>query len=137
MRPGLFKASYRAWPDITRRNWLAKLAAGVMDRLRANTPRRSRENVHHHYDLNAAFYQRWLDKQMLYTCAYFPTPSATLEEAQTAKMDHVCRKLQLTPGENVVEAGCGWGALALHMARHYGVYVKAFNLSHEQIAFAR
>jgi len=131
------EASYRAWPDITRRGWLTKLAAGVMDRLRANTPQRSRENVHHHYDLNAAFYQRWLDEQMLYTCAYFPTPSATLEEAQTAKMDHVCRKLQLTPGETVVEAGCGWGALALHMARHYGVHVKAFNLSHEQIAFAR
>jgi cyclopropane-fatty-acyl-phospholipid synthase len=108
-----------------------------MQRLRANTPRRSSNNVHHHYDLRTDFYQRWLDSQLVYTCAYFPTPEATLEEAQIAKMDHVCRKLQLTPGESVVEAGCGWGALALHMARHYGVRVKAFNLSHEQIVFAR
>ena len=61
----------------------------------------------------------------------------TLEEAQIAKMDHVCRKLQLAPGENVVEAGCGWGAFALHMARHYGVRVKAFNISHEQILYAK
>ena len=83
------------------------------------------------------FYKLWLDDQLLYTCAYFPTPSATLEHAQIAKMDHVCRKLRLQPGETVVEAGCGWGALALHMAREYGVSVKAYNVSHEQIAFAR
>ena len=61
----------------------------------------------------------------------------TLEEAQVAKMDLVCRKLRLQPGETVIEAGCGWGALALHMAREYGVRVKAFNVSHEQIAYAR
>jgi cyclopropane-fatty-acyl-phospholipid synthase len=93
--------------------------------------------VHYHYDLNTGFYQRWLDPRLLYTCAYFPTPSATLEEAQIAKMDHVCRKLQLQPGEIVADAGCGWGALALHMANRYGVRVKGFNLSHEQIVFAR
>ncbi len=74
---------------------------------------------------------------MLYTCAYYPTPEATLEEAQVAKMHHVCRKVALRPGERVVEAGCGWGSLALHMARHYGVTVRAFNISHEQIAYAR
>ncbi len=74
---------------------------------------------------------------MVYTCAYFPTPESTLEQAQVAKMDHVCRKLRLQPGETVVEAGCGWGALALHMAREYGVSVKAYNISREQIAFAR
>jgi cyclopropane-fatty-acyl-phospholipid synthase len=74
---------------------------------------------------------------MVYTCAYFPTPSATLEDAQVAKMDLVCRKLQLRPGERVVEAGCGWGSLALFMARHYGVTVRAFNISSEQIAHAR
>src|SRR5439155_14128072 len=69
--------------------------------------------------------------------AYFPSPSDSLEEAQVAKMQYVCRKVQLRPGETVVEAGCGWGALALHMARHYGVSVKAFNISHEQILHAR
>jgi cyclopropane-fatty-acyl-phospholipid synthase len=74
---------------------------------------------------------------MVYTCAYFPTPATSLEEAQVAKLEHVCRKLALAPGERVVEAGCGWGALALHMARRHGVRVRAFNISHEQIAHAR
>ena len=74
---------------------------------------------------------------MVYTCAYFPTPDATLEDAQIAKMDLVCRKLRLKPGERVVEAGCGWGSLALFMARQYGVSVRAFNVSAEQIAYAR
>ncbi len=97
----------------------------------------SRKNIHHHYDLTTEFYKLWLDSELVYTCAYFPSPSATLEQAQTAKMDYVCRKLDLQPGETVVEAGCGWGALALFMARHYGVSVKAFNISHEQIVFAR
>jgi cyclopropane-fatty-acyl-phospholipid synthase len=97
----------------------------------------SKKHIHHHYDIGNDFYELWLDDQRAYTCAYFPTPSVTLEEAQRAKMDHVCRKLWLRPGETVVEAGCGWGGLALHMARHYGVSVKAFNISHEQIVYAR
>jgi cyclopropane-fatty-acyl-phospholipid synthase len=83
------------------------------------------------------FYRLWLDGQLVYTCAYFPSPGATLEEAQVAKMDLVCRKLRLRPGEHVVEAGCGWGALAIHMARKYGVTVTAYNLSHEQVTYAR
>jgi cyclopropane-fatty-acyl-phospholipid synthase len=93
----------------------------------------SRRNVHHHYDLGNDFYQSWLDDQLVYTCAYFDTPDETLEEAQRAKLDLVCRKARLQPGEMVIEAGCGCGALALHMARSYGVRVKAFNLSHEQV----
>jgi cyclopropane-fatty-acyl-phospholipid synthase len=102
----------------------------------SNALRTSRDNVHHHYDLGNDFYRLWLDEQLLYTCAYFPSPDATLEDAQVAKMDLVCRKLRLQPGERVVEAGCGWGALALHMARNYGVSVRAYNLSREQVAFA-
>jgi len=74
---------------------------------------------------------------MAYTCAYYPTPTSALDEAQVAKMDHVCRKMRLKPGERVVEAGCGWGSLAIHMAQHYGVKVRAFNISKEQVAFAR
>ena len=106
-------------------------------RARRIAPASSRHNVHAHYDLGNAFYRLWLDDQMLYTCAYFPTADATLEDAQLAKMDHVCRKLRLQPGERVVEAGCGWGALALHMARHYGVQVRAYNISVNQLAYAR
>jgi cyclopropane-fatty-acyl-phospholipid synthase len=96
----------------------------------------ARSNVHH-YDLGNDFYQLWLDADMVYTCAYFDRPDATLEAAQRAKLDYVCRKLQLRPGEHVVEAGCGWGALALHMARRYGVTVRAYNISAEQLQYAR
>jgi cyclopropane-fatty-acyl-phospholipid synthase len=102
-----------------------------------HTLMRDRESVHHHYDLGNDFYRLWLDAQLLYTCAYFETPDQSLEDAQVAKMEHVCRKLGLRPGETVIEAGCGWGALALHMARHHGVRVRAYNVSTEQIAWAR
>jgi cyclopropane-fatty-acyl-phospholipid synthase len=104
---------------------------------RANDVTTARRNVHHHYDLGNEFYAMWLDTNMVYTCAYYPEDDMTLEAAQRAKLDLVCRKLQLREGETVVEAGCGWGALALHMARHYGVRVKAFNLSAEQMRWAR
>lgn len=112
----------------------------LLDRLRRRGSSGSNfalQNVQHHYDIGNEFYRLWLDREMSYTCAYFASPAMTLEEAQVAKMDHVCRKLRLQPGETVVEAGCGWGALALHMATRYGVHVKAFNLSREQIAHAK
>ena len=105
--------------------------------LRRNSLRRSRRNVRHHYDLGNDFYKLWLDDSMVYTCAYYDTPAATLAEAQIAKLDHVCRKLKLRPGQKVIEAGSGWGALAVHMAEHYGVNVTSYNNSKEQIAFAR
>jgi cyclopropane-fatty-acyl-phospholipid synthase len=120
-----------------REGWYARLRSRWLRRKQNNSLRGSALNIHHHYDLTADFYKLWLDSRLLYTCAYFPAPSASLEDAQTAKMDHVCRKLWLQPGEKVVETGCGWGALALHMARCYGVTVKAFNISEEQIAVAR
>ena len=101
------------------------------------TLRQSQATVEHHYNIGNDFYQLWLDPQLVYTCAYYEHAEATLEAAQTAKLDYVCRKLRLKPGERVAEAGCGWGALALHMARHYGVTVQAWNLSREQLDFAR
>jgi len=104
---------------------------------RPNSLPYARRNVHHHYDLGNEFYQQWLDEDLVYTCAYFEDPRMTLEAAQHAKFDLVSRKLRLQPGESVVEAGCGWGTLALHMARKYGVHVKAFNVSREQLAYAR
>ncbi|MHB8345895.1 MAG: class I SAM-dependent methyltransferase [Acidiferrobacterales bacterium] len=104
---------------------------------RPNTPAGSRDNIHRHYDIGNDFYRLWLDEQMVYTCAYFTDSDATLEQAQVAKMDHVCRKLRLRAGETVVEAGCGWGSLARHMARRYGVRVMAYNISHEQVMYAR
>lgn len=106
-------------------------------RTRSRSLQAARSNVHEHYDLGNDFYRLWLDKQLLYTCAYFESPQQSLEEAQTAKMDYICRKLCLKPGDRVIEAGCGWGALAMHMARHYGAVVKAYNISREQISYAR
>jgi cyclopropane-fatty-acyl-phospholipid synthase len=97
----------------------------------------ARDNIYHHYDIGNSFYALWLDREMQYTCAYFPTPTASLEEAQLAKLEHVARKLHLRPGETVVEAGCGWGGLARYLARHHGVSVKAYNISREQVAYAR
>ena len=114
------------------RNFTHWLQRGHSDTLAS-----SKENIHHHYDIGNAFYSLWLGSTMAYTCAYFPTEQTGLDAAQVAKMDHVCRKLRLRAGERVVEAGCGWGSLALHMARHYGVKVRAFNISKEQILFAR
>ncbi|MFI5197799.1 MAG: class I SAM-dependent methyltransferase [Thermoanaerobaculia bacterium] len=106
-------------------------------RPRVHSLRSSRVNARRHYDVGNDFYTLWLDREMVYTCAYFDSPETTLEEAQRAKMDYVCRKVGLTPGMAVVEAGCGWGALALFMARHYGVTVKAYNVSAEQMLWAR
>jgi len=99
--------------------------------------RSARRNARHHYDLGNEFFRLWLDEQMLYSCAYFAKPEQNLEAAQTAKLDHVSRKLRLRPGDRVLEAGCGWGALARHMATHYGAEVTACNVSREQIRYAR
>jgi cyclopropane-fatty-acyl-phospholipid synthase len=128
---------YQAEPPAVSTGFLKRLLTGQFSRPRRNSLSGSRRNIHHHYDLSNDFYRLWLDEQMVYTCAYFPTPLATLEQAQFAKMDHVCRKVRLRPGQTVVEAGCGWGALARHMARHFGATVRAFNISHEQIVYAR
>ena len=125
----LLSEIYRALGTATPRSWWL--------RQRSNDVSAARENVHQHYDLGNEFYRLWLDREMVYTCAYFPEPDCALEEAQIAKMDLVCRKLGLRPGERVIEAGCGWGSLALFMAREYGVTVRAFNISAEQIAYAR
>ena len=133
----LLEAAYQSLSESGRRRWFSRLLSRWTALTQSNSLRASRKNIHHHYDLNTDFYRLWLDPELVYTCAYFPTASATLEEAQAAKLDYVCRKLQLQPGERVVEAGCGWGALALHMASRYGVTVQAFNISHEQILFAR
>lgn len=113
------------------------IVAAVRSYLRRRQARRGRENVVHHYDLGNEFYRLWLDEQVVYTCAYFEQPGMSLDDAQRAKLDLVCRKLRLREGEMVYEAGCGWGALALHLVGRYGVRVRAFNLSDEQIEYAR
>ena len=117
--------------------WLRKNVDRIARGIKRNTLRRSAENIHHHYDIGNDFYRLWLDSEyMQYTCAYYADPAMGLEEAQVAKLHHVCRKLQLKPGDTVVEAGCGWGGLARFMVKHYGVTVRAYNISREQVALA-
>ena len=131
----LMNVVYRG--GLAREEPIPQRIAGWVRRPRRNTLEGSRDNIHHHYDLGNDFYALWLGETMAYTCAYFPRTDAGLDEAQVAKMDHVCRKLRLSAGDSVVEAGCGWGGLALHIAGRYGAKVRAFNISKEQIAFAR
>jgi cyclopropane-fatty-acyl-phospholipid synthase len=129
---------YRVAGRAARPAGLQRLVQALRNgRRHRNTLDGSRENIHRHYDLGNDFYALWLDREMVYTCAYFASAAMSLEDAQVAKMEHVCRKLELKPGQRVVEAGCGWGALARHMAAHFGVTVKAYNISHEQVALAR
>jgi len=127
---------YRVWP-LRSIGKFGQMLFSPFNEVRRNTLLGSRHNIRHHYDIGNDFYKLWLDERMLYTSAYFPDQSTSLEEAQLAKMDHICRKLRLQPGEKVLEAGCGWGALAIHMASRYGVTVQAYNISREQINFAR
>lgn len=93
--------------------------------------------IAYHYDLSNAFYQLWLDQEMVYSCAYFETGGETLEQAQQAKFRHLCRKLRLQPGEYLLDVGCGWGGLARYAAREFGVKVFGITLSEQQLVLAR
>jgi cyclopropane-fatty-acyl-phospholipid synthase len=101
-----------------------------------NNARRSRENVAHHYDLGNDFYRLWLDRSMAYSCAYWADDCATLEEAQEAKYEHLCRKLHLEEGDRLVDIGCGWGGMLSYAARNYGATGVGYTLSTEQAAWA-
>lgn len=117
------------------KKWIGELLTKAP---RANTMAGSKKHIYHHYDIGNKFYEFWLDKDYSqYTCAYYAKPDMTLDQAQVAKLEHVCRKLQLKPGDTVVEAGGGWGGLARYMARHHNVKVHSYNISHEQIIYAR
>jgi cyclopropane-fatty-acyl-phospholipid synthase len=93
--------------------------------------------ISYHYDLSNDFYALWLDSQMVYSCAYFETGTEDLEQAQQAKLRHLCRKLRLQPGERLLDVGCGWGGLARYAAREFGVEVFGITLSRAQLKLAR
>jgi cyclopropane-fatty-acyl-phospholipid synthase len=113
--------------DVTARSFR------VSGRIRKN----SRASIAHHYDVSNDFYKLWLDPEMVYSCAYFRDASQPLAEAQRDKLDYLCRKLRLHPGQTLLDIGCGWGALALWAARHYGVQVHGITLSREQQRLAQ
>jgi len=112
------------------------LASGIRHRLRANTVTGSRKNIRAHYDLGNEFYRLFLDAEMLYSSAYFRGAGDSLETAQQRKLDLICRKLQIEPGDRVLEIGCGWGGFAMHAARQYGARVTAVTISPAQHEFA-
>lgn len=93
--------------------------------------------ISYHYDLSNDFYSLWLDREMVYSCAYFPTGTEDLDKAQRAKLHHLCRKLRLKAGEYLLDVGCGWGGLARFAAREYGARVLGITLSREQLALGR
>jgi cyclopropane-fatty-acyl-phospholipid synthase len=102
-----------------------------------HTKRTDRRAISHHYDVGNDFYEIVLGPSMVYSCAYWPTPDSTLEQAQRDKLELVCRKLGLRPGLRLLDVGCGWGSLAIHAAREHGVNVVGVTLSQEQAAYAR
>ena len=102
-----------------------------------NPAGRSQRNVAHHYDLSERFYELFLDEDRQYSCAYFARPDMTLEEAQSAKKDHILKKLRLEDGQRVLDIGCGWGGMALHIAKNSDAEVLGITLSKEQLAVAR
>ncbi len=128
------RTSFRGHP-------VQKLLRGTTKKLKRflqrNTVKKSRENVRHHYDLSNAFYKLWLDHDMLYSCAYFSSPEDSLEQAQQNKLRHIAAKLDLKPGMRVLDIGCGWGGMALYLAKACDVEVVGVTLSTEQLAFAR
>lgn len=97
----------------------------------------NRDFIRFHYDVGNDFYRLFLDREMLYSCAYFPSAGISLDDAQQAKLDMICRKLRLAPGDRFLDIGCGWGALVCHAAKHYGVKAHGITLSDEQLAMAR
>ncbi len=97
--------------------------------------RSNRANIGYHYDVSNAFYRLWLDPQLVYSCAYFATQDSALDDAQTAKLDHICRKLRLQPGERFLDIGCGWGALLFRAAQQYGVDATGITLSKNQFEY--
>ena len=104
---------------------------------KAHSRERDAATVRHHYDVGNDFYALWLDRRSIYSCAYFPTGTEDLDAAQEAKLEHICRKLRLQPGEHLLDVGCGWGGLLEYAATHHGVSGVGITLSEPQASAAR
>ncbi|HWG07648.1 MAG TPA: cyclopropane-fatty-acyl-phospholipid synthase family protein [Solirubrobacteraceae bacterium] len=111
-------------------------AQALLARVKRNTPARARKRIAAHYDLGNELFSQFLDRTMMYSCAVFESPSATLEEASLAKLERICRKLRLSPADHVLEIGTGWGGFARYAAERYGCRVTTTTISAEQHAYA-
>src|SRR5947207_10558886 len=101
------------------------------------TPVRDAAAISFHYDVGNSFYKLWLDRRLVYSCAYFHSTDDSLDVAQEAKLDLICRKLRLKPGDRLLDIGCGWGGLIMHAAEHYGVDATGITLSENQASLAK
>lgn len=117
---------------------LARLEGRGPARLRGalHSRERDRDAIQYHYDVGNDFYSLWLDRHMQYSCGYFPTGAEDLDLAQERKLEHICRKLRLKPGERLLDIGCGWGGLAMYAAQKYSVHVLGVTLSKNQMVYA-
>jgi cyclopropane-fatty-acyl-phospholipid synthase len=116
----------------------AAIGAPIQGRsVKTHSKTENQDAIAFHYDISNEFYALWLDEAMVYSCAYFTRPDDDLDSAQYAKLDHICRKLLLQPGDRLLDIGCGWGALVMHAARHFGVHAHGITLSERQLTFAR
>jgi cyclopropane-fatty-acyl-phospholipid synthase len=106
-------------------------------KVRAHSDQENREAIRFHYDVSNEFYSLWLDLAMVYSCGYFEQPGTSLDDAQQGKLEHICRKLLLKPGEKLLDIGCGWGALVMYAAQKYGVIAHGITLSEQQLSVAR
>ena len=116
---------------------LRRMAKRMKSLWQRNTLVQSQRNVAHHYDLSNELYSLFLDSGMNYSCAYFRSPSDTIEEAQQNKLRHIAAKLDLQPGQRVLDIGCGWGGMAIYLAQNFDVHVTGVTLSKEQLALAQ
>jgi cyclopropane-fatty-acyl-phospholipid synthase len=123
-----------ALPEHDGKSSMRRAARQLLSRVRdkRHSPERDRRAVTFHYDVSNDFYRLWLDRQMVYSCAYFQSPRDDLDAAQEQKLDYICRKLRLRAGQRLLDIGCGWGALVLHAAEHFGVRADGITLSESQ-----
>jgi cyclopropane-fatty-acyl-phospholipid synthase len=115
----------------------AVFAPSHAPKIKAHSKAENRDAIHFHYDVSNEFYSLWLDRAMVYSCAYFETPDVDLDAAQQAKLEHICRKLLLKPEDKFLDIGCGWGALVIYAAKHYGVRAHGVTLSPQQLKVAQ